>query len=821
MIYPNDFERKIGFDVVRAMLKQRCVGTLGEEQVVALHPTLLLAEMQCWLEQTAELQGLLERGIDIPLEPYAPLRDTMQAVMARGTWLSAAQLYELRRLLQVVQHLADFFAKGAGADCSRLKALAEGLHPMPEVVDAIDRVLDVSGNIRDDASPQLLDLRKRKARLTALVGRLMTDVIARAKQDGVLASDVQPSVRDGRLVVPVPAASKRRIRGIVHDASASGHTVYIEPESIVENDNQMREIDGEVEREQVRILTEVTNQVRPYIEDLYDMMQILGQFDLTRAKARLAQELGAQMPHIDAEPIIEWYGAFHPVLWITLKQQAKQLIPLDITLNQQHRIVVISGPNAGGKSVCLKTVGIVQYMAQCGVMPTIRDHSHIGIFRNLLVDIGDQQSIEDDLSTYSSHLQNMKLMLNRGSSDTLVLIDEMGSGTEPQIGGAIAQAILEQLNQMGVMGVVTTHYHNLKHLAEQTDGLINGAMLYDRQQMKPLFQLAMGYPGSSFAMEIARKIGLPSSVIDEASEIVGSDYINMDKYLLDIARDRRYWSNKRHEIRVKEKRLEQTIADMQQRVDAIKSEQRQIIKEAHYQAQEILKQSNATIERTIREIRQNQAEKEKTKRLRQQLEQFKQRLQNNQDRTAEQLPANLKRLVPKRYARKNQSSAQDVAQSPRQQATLTPGAHVILKGSNNVGVVMSVEQKQALVAFGNIKTRVPIDQLQPTNRQLDKPQSSSDTRTSSDEIRVRQLHFKPDIDVRGMRADEAVQAITYFIDDAIQFNASRVRILHGTGTGALRQAIRQYLASVRGVKAYHDEHVQLGGAGITVVDLDS
>ena len=460
-------------------------------------------------------------------------------------------------------------------------------------------------------------------------------------------------------------------------------------------------------------------------------------------------------------------------------------------------------------------MGVVQYMMQCGLLPTLRDNSRMGLFKDIFIDIGDQQSIENDLSTYSSHLQNMKLFLSKGGKDTLLLIDEMGSGTEPQIGGAIAQSILEQLNEHQVTGIVTTHYQNLKHFADVTDGVVNGAMLYDRQHMQPLFQLSIGYPGSSFAIEIARKTGLPGQVIDKASEIVGSDYINMDKYLLDILRDRRYWEKKRQDVRAKEKRLDQLIADCDERLDSIRAEHRQIIHEARAEAREILRSSNAQIERTIKEIRREQAEKERTKELRRQLDEFKQRL----DAEEPELPARLKELTPKVKPRRQQPK-KTTKPTPAKDRPLQAGDNVVLKGTSTVGTLIGIDEKYALVAFGNIKTRIEADQVERTMRKEKTPKAESLGRATTDEIRTRQLNFKPDIDVRGMRADEALQAITYFIDDAIQFNAQRVRILHGTGTGALKVAIREYLHTVTGVKSYRDEHVQFGGAGITVVELE-
>jgi len=817
MIYPSNFESKIGFDTVRREIEQHCVSGLGSGFVPLMRFSVNREQVLQSLEQVNEFVSIIQSGRDFPLSHYYDLRGVLRQVSTAGTFLAAERLFDLRRMLSTVEQVVRFFDTGNGDAplCPRLSQLVSGLQSLPEVARAIDDILDKGGNIKDSASPQLRELRASIGRLTSSINGTLRRIISEGRQDGVLEADTQPSVRDGRLVLPVPAMHKRKLRGIVHDESATGKTVFIEPEAIVETNNRIRETEAEIAREIIRILTAVTDLVRPHVSELEGVMQTLGMLDFTRAKALFALDVGAQMPHVDRKPVVEWYNAVHPTLLLSLREQGKQVVPLTITLNNKERILVISGPNAGGKSVCLKTVGIVQYMMQCGILPTLRDNSHMGFFSDIFIDIGDQQSIENDLSTYSSHLQNMKMFLTRGGKQSLILIDEMGSGTEPQMGGAIAQAILEQLNEHQVMGVVTTHYQNLKHLADETDGIVNGAMLYDRQHLKPLFQLSMGYPGSSFAIEIARQTGLPQSVIDKASEIVGSDYINMDKYLLDIVRDRRYWENKRHDVRGKEKRLDALIADCETRLEKIAGERRQIMDEARSQAQELLSHSNAQIERTIREIREMQAEKERTKQVRQQLDEFKQRLAQ-QD---EEIPDRLKQLAPKRPHGKRPKPQRAKQQAVSAPLPLQAGDNVTIQGSDTVGSLISIDEKYALVAFGNIKTRIEADKVQRATRSAKRQKTETVSRTTSEEIRARQLQFKPEIDVRGMRADEALQAITYFLDDAIQFSAQRVRILHGTGTGALREAIRQYLRTVNGVTAYRDEHVQLGGAGITVVEL--
>lgn len=821
MIYPANFESRIGFDVVRHEIGKRCISSLGMTYCEKIKFSPQFKEVMNWLMQTHEFMGILQSKRDFPLNYFFDLRAPLKTIAAPGSYISAENLFNLQRSLATIDDIIAFF-RPQGDETAilypSLARLTEGMQAFPEIVKEAERILDKFGNVKDNASPQLRELRASIASTTASINGIMRRILGQGRQSGIFDKDTTPSVRDGRLVLPVSPMNKRKFKGIVHDESASGKTVFIEPEEIVEANNRIRETEAEISREIIRILSEATALIRPHVDELLDTYSTLGKIDFIRAKASFAIDVDAHMPHLEETPAAEWYHAVHPALLLALREQGKEVVPLNIELNPQNRILIISGPNAGGKSVCLKTVGIVQYMMQCGVMPTLYDNSHMGMFKNIFIDIGDQQSIEDDLSTYSSHLQNMKTFLNRGEKETLILIDEFGSGTEPQIGAAIAQSILEKLNDKKMFGVITTHYQNLKHFADDTPGLVNGAMLYDRQRMQPLFQLSIGYPGSSFAIEIARKIGLPQEVIEKASELVGSDYINMDKYLLDIVRDRRYWENKRYDIHQKEKKLDRVMEDYNSRLENIAQEHKLIIKEAKNEAQEILKQSNAKIERTIREIKEIQAEKEKTKEVREQLDEFKRKLKQTDENLGE---AHLRQLKPKTLVKQHTPRRTQPMTKDDRNRPLAAGDHVVMKGSSTVGSVMSVDEKYATVAFGNLKTRVETSKLERTLRQTSKvKEQASVSHATTNEIRARQLNFKPEIDVRGMRGDEAVQAITYFIDDAIQFNASRVRILHGTGTGILKTLIRQYLNTVRGVKSYRDEHVQMGGAGITVVDLD-
>jgi len=753
---------------------------------------------------------------DFPLHGVADVGQILSASKIPGTFIPQQDMMHVRQALAVMTDVSEFFMSRRSDDgvspYPELDGLVSGIGSFPMILRAIDRVLDKFGNVKDSASPELRDIRSQLSATSGAINSMMRRVISRAVDAGYVDADVAPSMRDGRLVIPVAPMNKRRINGIVHDESASGKTVYIEPAEIVEANNRVRELQMEERREVTRILISLTDELRPRIPEILDSLNVVGELDFINAKALFAQEIEAHMPVLEPNPEMEWYHAVHPVLLKSLLKQGKEIVPLDITLTAENRIAIISGPNAGGKSVCLKTVGIVQYMMQCGMLPPLHENSHMGLFDDIFVDIGDDQSLEDDLSTYSSHLKNMKLFLQRGGALTLILIDEFGGGTEPQIGGAIAQAVLKQLNDKKIWGVITTHFQNLKHFAEDTDGLINASMLYDRHLMRPMFKLSIGNPGSSFAIEIARKIGLPESIIADAESIVGSDYINMDKYLLDIARDKRYWENKRMSIRQKEKKIDSRLAQYEEDAEQLREKRREIINEAKEEAKKILESSNATIERTIHEIKVAQADKERTLEARKKLQEEKKAILEGRHKENAIL-----RKAPKRSRRAEKSSSSG-------NEPISVGDNVRLDGQGTVGEVLEIQGKNATVAFGMLITQVKLDRLRKTIANASsgaKPGATIVTGgATSDSQRERQLNFSQEIDVRGMRVDEAVQALTYYIDDAIRFSAKRVRILHGTGTGALRQYLRQYLDTVSGIKSYHDEHVQFGGAGITVVELE-
>lgn len=858
MIYPNSFENKIGFDEIRLLLKERCLSKLGKEKVDSVAFSDQAYVINEWMQQIREFRRIKEGTEEFPLQYFFDVRESVSRIRLEGTHLEEDELFDLKRSLDTIHRIVEFLSKNDGNEkpvwkFPALHSLAEYVVTFPELVRRIDQILDKFGRIKDSASPELGNIRRELAKTEGSVSRILTSILRTAQTEGLVEKDVTPTLRDGRLVIPVAPALKRRIKGIVHDESASGKTVFIEPAEVVEANNRIRELEADERREIIRILTEFSKEVRPHVRDILESYQFLAQIDLIRAKAELATLFNAFEPEVTEQPYIDWIHATHPLLTLSLAKQDKKVVPLDIFLRGEEsteespqnivagRLLIISGPNAGGKSVCLKTVGLLQYMIQCGISVPVGDRSKTGVFQNIMIDIGDEQSIENDLSTYSSHLLNMKQMMRHANSRTLLLIDEFGAGTEPQIGGAIAEAVLKQFWKRKAFGVITTHYQNLKHFADDHDGVVNGAMLYDRHQMQALFQLQIGRPGSSFAIEIARKTGIPEEVISDATEIVGAEYIQSDKYLQDIVRDKRYWENKRQNIHQREKDIEKTISRYEGQLADIESQRKQILQRAREQAEELLRESNKRIENTIKEIKEKQAEKEETRKIREELKRFENDVVHGEERGVMSDEDFAKKLqqMEERKARKAQRKAkkaeQDkeaaeklkaVGKSIREDGTLLVGDTVRIKGLTTVGRIESINGKMATVIFGDMRTKMRLERLErateekkesTTMHHLTRADISRSTRETIDS---RKLHFKQDLDVRGMRGDEAVNAVTYFIDDAILVGMPRVRILHGTGSGILRQLIRQYLGTIPNVTHYRDEHVQFGGHGITVVDLE-
>ena len=841
MIYPSNFENKIQFSEIRSLLKGYCLCQLGKDKVDEMAFSGDVAVINTMLRQTREFRRLQEESDDFPLQFFFDMRESVKRIRLEGTHLEENEIFDLRRSLETIAAIVRFLDRGSDEgvyDYPTLHELTEGVLTFPEILRRIDQILDKYGKVKDSASPALADIRMQLHKAEGSVSRTLYSILRAAQSEGLVDKDVTPTVRDGRLVVPIAPGLKRKIKGIVHDESSTGKTVFVEPTEVVEANNRIRELEAEERREVVRILVDFTKLVRPYVNEIIYAYLLLAEIDFIRARAEFAALVGGIEPEVQAAPVIDWISSRHPLLWLALKKQDKPVVPLDITLTRDRHILIISGPNAGGKSVCLKTVGLLQYMLQCGLSVPMSERSTVGVFKNLMIDIGDEQSIENDLSTYSSHLLNMKNMMRQANDGTLLLIDEFGTGTEPQIGGAMAEAVLNQFVKKQAWGVITTHYQNLKHYADSHDGIANGAMLYDRHEMRPLFQLAIGQPGSSFAIEIARKTGIPEEVIKEASEMVGSDYIQSDKYLQDIVRDKRYWENKRQNVHQREKELERTVARYEKEIADLEQSRKDILRKAKEQAEELLKESNKKIENAIREIRESQAEKEETKRIREELNEFKAGVSEIDAKANDDLIAKKIRQIQERKER-HKKHKDEKAERERQAAAklreaaskaakkegrnLEVGDSVKIKGLSTVGKIESMDGKNATVIFGGMRTKMPASRLEYVDMAEAKKENVAPvfnvSRETRETIDNRKLNFHQDLDVRGMRGDEALNAVMYFIDDACLVGMSRVRILHGKGNGILRQLIRQYLATVPSVTSFRDEHVQFGGAGITVVDI--
>lgn len=848
MIFPNTFENKIGFNEIRTLLRERCLSSLGKEEIDKITFMDDMKAINTQLARVREFRKLQEEAEDFPISYFFDVRQSVARLRLEGTHLEEDELFDLRRSMGTICDIVAYLNRCDEDEASisqdgwkhepvypypALHELADGVMTYPQILQRIDQILDKFGKIRDTASPELNNIRRELAKTEGSISRTLYSILRSAQSEGLIEKDVTPAMRDGRLVIPIVPTMKRKIKGIVHDESASGKTLFVEPTEVVEANNRVRELEAEERREIIRILNEIAKIIRPHVPQILASYKLLAQVDMIRAKAELAKLIGGIEPEVGKYPLIDWIEATHPLLRLSLEKQGKKVVPLEIMLTRNKRMLIISGPNAGGKSVCLKTVGLLQYMLQCGLSIPMSERSKAGIFQNILIDIGDEQSIEDDLSTYSSHLTNMKNMMKSANDRTLILIDEFGTGTEPQIGGAIAEAVLKQFCIKKAYGVITTHYQNLKHFADSHEGVVNGAMLYDRHQMQALFQLQIGQPGSSFAIEIARKIGLPEQVIHDASEIVGSDYIQSDKYLQDIVRDKRYWESKRQTIHQREKQMEQTISKYESELTDLERSRKEVLAKAKERAEELFKESNKKIENVIREIREKQAEKEETKKLRDSLKDFKEGIadidkQAEDDKIARKMAQILRRKDNKNKRKKEKeekapdaTSLQDSTIAQTQNSKFKEGDTVRIKGTTTVGTIESIQDKNVVVIFGGLRSTTAIKKIEhatPPKKEEPRPYMTVGRQTR-ETIDSKKLNFKQDLDVRGMRGEEALNAVMYFIDDATLVGMSRVRILHGTGTGILRQLIRQYLATVPAVTSYKDEHVQFGGAGITVVDL--
>ena len=825
-IYPENFEVKVGFDRIREMLKGRCISSMGIEAVDDMAFSASFDLLRIQLGETDEFQRIIREFPQFPASHYFDLRHALNKIRLEGRFMEVEELFDLKRALDTLKAIVGFFHSGKESTFPFLAMKVSRVKVYPFVSERIDAILNKSGKIKDNATPELARIRREIASLESSISGKLQHLLKRAVQEGWAEEGASVSIRDGRAVIPVSSANKRKLKGIVYDESATGKTSYIEPAEIVELNNEIRELEYAERREIIRILTLVSNDIRPYIDELIYANELMGELDFVRAKALLTLDFGAIKPDFYDTSAFSWKEAVHPLLVLSLKKENRQIVPLDIYLNDEQHLLLISGPNAGGKSVCLKTVGLLQYMLQCGMPIPVQEGSKAGIFHQLFIDIGDEQSIENDLSTYSSHLLNMKYFLRNSDERTLVLIDEFGTGTEPMLGGAIAEAILNRLNQQKTFGIITTHYTNLKHFATSAPGVVNGAMLYDQQKMNPLFILEIGKPGSSFAFEIARKIGLPENILQEATEKIGKKQIDFDRNLRSITRDKYYWETKRQKIRKVEKTMDEMAGTYEKELEEIRQQRKEILKAAREEAKQLLAGVNRQIENTIREIRESQAAKERTREIRKELESVKKDLEKEQSGD-DPIARKMERLKNREKKRKKESvplpkPEEKIAEPEKTEWKI--GDKVRLAGQGIKGDLVDFNEKNAVVAFGQLISTVSLSSVEKVSKteagKEEKKKGRSGLAMTLDYSEKR-MNFKPDIDLRGVRAEEALTLMQTHIDDAIMFGISQLRILHGKGYGILKEVIRNYLRTEPAVRSFHDEDVRFGGAGITVVELDN
>ncbi len=826
MLYPENFEEKLGFVRIREQLKGLCLSDLGRRKVDKIKFATKAQFIHTLVGQVEEFRQieLMEEGF--PLQHFIDVTPWLIRVKPVGTFLQEEEIFGIRRSLDTIRALLRFFKNKREDDkYPLLQKLSSRVKLYPYLFERIDQILNAQGKIKDNASPELAQIRREMREKEAAISRRLHAILGEAKKAGYVDAGTTLAVRDGRAVIPVDASNKRKIKGVVLDESATGRTAYIEPQEILDLNNIIKELGYAERREITRILMLFTEDIRPYIDELLWAYDYMGTIDFIRAKARFALKVNGVKPVFSNKPVIHWFDAIHPLLYLSFKKEGKKVVPLEMHMEgPDSRILLISGPNAGGKSVCLQTVGLLQYMFQCGLLVPARETSEFGIFQKLFLNIGDDQSIDNDLSTYSSHLLNMKNFLRNADNRSLVLIDEFGSGTEPLLGGAIAEAMLEEMNSLEVMGVITTHYANLKHLAGSANGIKNAAMLFDTGKIEPLFKLSIGEPGSSFAFEIARKIGLPEHLLKRATEKVGEEHILFDRNLKDILRDKKYWEEKREKVRQSEKHLEKLLSEYNKELADAKKLRQETLSRAKDEAKEMLGDVNKRIENTISEIRKSQADKNITRKVRQEMESYKDKV-NSLDEVED---AKIRRKIEKLKAReqrvkkKEKNTQKPVTEKPQKEQPLEPGTKVRIKGQSTIGEVLEVNGDSILIAMGSLYTTVNKKKLEVASEQAYASQNrkSENVQMSTTNFENRKLNFKSEIDVRGLRADEALQKVSDFVDEAIVVRMSRLRILHGKGNGILRQLIREYLNGMDLVRSFRDEHLQFGGSGITVVELD-
>ena len=843
---PTDrIEHILGFDRIRKIISDRCSTEYAVERTAAETFSTNEKEIRRRLLLTDEMRLIVMFEESFPSNGYIDCVGFLQMLENSGANIDQTSLGKLRTMLETLRKVSMFFSNIKDGVYPNLKRMVAQIALFPEVQQRIDSILDKFGNVKDTASDGLYDIRRQLKEKEGAVSKRINMILRKAQSEGLVDSDAAIVMRDGKMLIPVSSANKRKIQGFVYDESSSGKTTFIEPAEIVEITNEINELHFAETREIAKILYDFSDWIRPSVPDLLKGAKCIGELDFLIAKAQTSLDFVAGMPIISENGEMNLRKARHPLLERSLHKEGKQIVPLTVTLTPEKHILLISGPNAGGKSVCLKTVGLLQYMFQWGMLIPTSETSEMVIFDRIMADIGDGQSIDNDLSTYSSFLASMKEMLAEADSKTLVLIDEFGSGTEPAAGGAIAEAILSEMDSRGVYGVITTHYTNLKLYASGADtGVINGAMQFDVKNIAPLFKLEMGLPGNSFAFELARKMGLPEAIIKDAENRAGEEFVGIERNLRKIARNRKALDEKLQKIRNTDKTLENITGKYQKELEAIKKMKQDILDEAKREAEDIVKGANRQVEQTIRKIKESQAAKAETKAARGDLQDFvnalarkkEQDSQNREDYIAEKL-----RQVSERQQRQQMRKSRRATDEEKQlmaaeeekkrkieafrSGPLKVGEKVKIKSNGMVGEVAMVSDKAVTVIVGNIKSKMPLDKVERISSNEYKSAIKAEPRPVSQTVQdsslsERKLNFKMELDVRGQRVNEALENVMHYIDDAIMLNVSSVRIIHGKGTGALRDEIQRFLKSTPGVESAKDESIQLGGSGVTVVTFD-
>jgi len=808
LIYPTNFEQKIGFDLIRQSLKELCNSPLGVALVDKVKFTCNAPQITKLLAQTEEFREILQLDVKFPSEHYYDISEELSNASIPGTYIQQDALFDLMRSLSTVNECLLFFKKSPEALYPQLKVIAANVTLEKTILIQLNAILDDKGKVKDNASTELLRIRREMIAKQNSVNKRIGQVIQNVKKQGWAPDNIELTIRNGRVVIPVLAAYKRSLKGFIHDESATGQTVFIEPADVFEMNNDLRELENAEKREIVKILIAFTDSIRFSLEEIRDCFSFLGLMDFIRAKARYAIKTESAKPDISEKTNFKWLQAKHPLLYLNHKALKKVVVPLDIALNENERILIISGPNAGGKSVCLKTVGLLQYMLQCGLLVPMKELSEACFFENIFIDIGDEQSLENDLSTYSSHLLNMRHFISNANNQTLFLIDEFGTGTEPQLGGAIAEAILQKLNNKGSYGVITTHYSNLKLIADKEPGLVNGAMLFDSQNMKPLYKLQSGKPGSSFAFEIAETIGLQKDVLQQAMEKAGIKQLSFDKQLQNLDAQKSELDKKESQFKVADEFLAEMIEKYQKLTADLEKSKKDIIGNAKAEATALLEKTNRIIENTIREIKENHAEKEKTIIVRKKLSEYA-------DTIKAEKPVVIESNKEKKRKLKDTTEIIKVLNTP-----IEKGDYVRITGQETIGEVVGIDSKEVYVNFGSAQLRTKLSKLEKVSNADFKKQSDrtkTQGRRPSMDLNEKIKHFKLQLDMRGMRVDEAFSALQLYIDDAILLAVNEVSILHGKGNGVLRQIVHDYLRKIPEVKNFTDEAIERGGHGITLV----